>query len=165
MEHLQRITAWNAMHGDDASIVGRIHPTVEGGHLSFAYHLPEQQQAIPVTAAELASGGARPVVYVQDSPALSHLDFALGVESTLRDLSGGNLARVVRLPRGDIAGFRPATIYAPANVGVKRATPSSALRPVRFHLVSGSDDDDDDKEAQNRAVYLVFAASGSDGES
>lgn len=164
LRQLRRITEWNALHVEDASIAGRIHPTADGGHLGFEYHLPGQQRTLPVTAAELTTGGARPVVYVQDSPALSNLDFTLGVENTLRDLSSGNLARVVRLPRGDVARFRPATIYAPAEVGVERARPTSAPRQVRLNLGSGSDDEDDD-ETQQRPVYFVIASPGTNGES
>ena len=55
----------------------------------------------------------RVVVYRQDTPALNNLDWNVSIEHTLQQVIEGRLGKVVQLPRGDIAHFRPSAIYNP----------------------------------------------------
>jgi hypothetical protein len=110
----QHVETWRALHSATEwkalGTRGRPGLAVEGDHLTLEYHLAgnvPKGQNVPVDQA-IRSGAP---VYVQDSPQLRNLDWSVNVHRTMRQAVDGDLATVVRLPRTDVAHFRPAKIY------------------------------------------------------
>jgi hypothetical protein len=126
-------------------------------------------------------GGLRAYVYVEDEPSLNNLDWSFSPQRTLEEaVSGRFQSRVIRLPRGDVARFRPTVIYDSAEGRTFRAVDTAGkggglLQPryfignrnpgrfggggggggrflPRFYVpVAPCFDDDDDKDDRRRA--------------
>jgi hypothetical protein len=102
------------------------------------------------------------VVYRQDMPGLNNLDWNISTEQALRQVIEGRLGKIVRLPRGDIAHFRPSAIYNP-DTG---ATFHQVNTHTHFHVSTTSysscnpDSDSCSNQAANdnsaEQVYIVM---------
>ena len=62
------------------------------------------------------------LVYVQDSPGLNNLDWSNSIDQSLQTVVNGNLGTVVKLPRGDIAHFRPDHVFNGEGILFKNVT-------------------------------------------
>ena len=106
----------------------RLFPDETGAHWDFHYQLDHLSSAEAVRSSELGGvveGGAP--IYVMDAPGLNKYDWnPSALEATLQAVVSGNPDALRRLPRGDIAGYNPAVVYAP-----KRSTPQSDPPPLQ----------------------------------
>jgi hypothetical protein len=139
-----------------------VRPLADGGNFGWALHLgktPDLSKPAIVDAAKLRSG--RAVVYRQDSPGLNNLDWTISPERTLQQITEGRLGKVVRLPRGDVAHFRPSAIYLPEQLVLRKVYPrveAPALGQGYRACNSASDlCSDNSSDAQGTDVYLVTA--------
>jgi hypothetical protein len=130
----QQAETWDTLRAADEWTAlrrsGRPAVAIDGDQLALEYHLAGdgvRAQAVPVQRA-IRSDAA---VYVQDSPQLRNLDWATDVSRTMRQAVDGDLAVVLRLPRTDVAHFRPAKIYAPEDVAVARRVRASSGSTAR----------------------------------
>lgn len=111
---LAEFADWSDLEARRAAPHGQVLAGSEDGAPILEYRLAAMPRGDPVPAADfsaLARGDAP--VYIQDSPGLNNLDWPAGLEPSLHQMVSGELGRVVRLPQGDIAHFRPALIYGP----------------------------------------------------
>jgi len=93
---------------------GEIKPLVEGNHLKLGYRFNEIPKTKPVQSTEISQiVSKKSPVYVQDSPGLNSLDWSNSLNPSLQQTISGRMGTVVKLPRGDIAHFKPAEIYVP----------------------------------------------------
>jgi hypothetical protein len=114
-----------------------------------------------VDLAKVRDGTA--VIYHQDVPGLNNLDWNVAIDRTLQQVIEGRLGKVVRLPRGDVAHFKPAAIYHPdPTVTFQKAGPH--LHPPRIPSSYSSCDPNNNtcssQTASNNSaeqVYLVMA--------
>ena len=142
-------TDWADLRARNMVPDGEIVPLVEGDKLALHYGLANSPKGQPVKLADAGRlARSKAPIYVQDSPGLNNLDWHASIEPSLQQVIRGDLGTVVRLPRGDIAHFRPDVVYSPGNVTRFRLVgkipvPPGIYRPYR----TGEDDDDDDKEA------------------
>jgi hypothetical protein len=104
-------------------------------------------------------------IYVEDTPSLNNLDWTKSPQAALDYVHSHDLGTVVRLPRAEIAHYRPKVITVSSESRRYRATSTMSdtnaiakASRISFQVWStsarGSDDDDDDEEA---FVYLVIA--------
>ena len=162
LETLRAATEWKSFRG-----AGRPSLSASGDDLSLEYHLAQSgAQGRPATVAQVLQ--SRGVIYIQDSPQLRNLDWSVDVARTMRQSVDGDLVVIVRLPRTDIAHFRPAKIYAPDDTAVlTRAQTSSdnavthaGQQAARSFQSSGCSDrmtllSRDECPEDRRAVFLV----------
>lgn len=81
-----------------------------GDDIAVQYGVSEPLVGAQLTPAEL--GRMRALVYVQDEPGFNNIDWAFSPQQTLQEaISGRFQARVIKLPRGDVARLKPAVIY------------------------------------------------------
>jgi hypothetical protein len=52
------------------------------------------------------------LIYLEDAPGLGGQDWSVGIQKTINNLVVGELAEVIRLPRGGIGDFNPTRIYS-----------------------------------------------------
>lgn len=125
------------------------------------------------------------LIYVEDSPGLNNVDWSVGIKRALDNPVVGNLADVVKLPRGGIGGFKPTEVYSDGgNGGIIRRFNSIAKGPVDDSspwivakpflrstnttlFVPCSEDDENDKyededEDENCDIYVVIDKSRED---
>jgi hypothetical protein len=160
---LSSATEWKA-----SGTVGRPAVVVNGDHLTLEYHLGRSAgtgQHVPVDRAVRS----RAPIYVQDSPQLRNLDWSADVQRTMQQAVDGDLATIVRLPRTDVAHFRPAKIYGPGDATVLKKVDSPERVGARAistgsRAYSSSECRGDDKRVpstgppcpeERQAVYLV----------
>jgi hypothetical protein len=123
-QHAETLRALGSANEWKAIAGGRPTLVVDGDHLTLEYHLARDAVKGEQVAVDRAVRSGAPV-YVQDSPRLRNLDWSTDVERTMRQAVDGDLATVVRLPRTDVAHFRPAKIYAPDDTAVMTKVKSS----------------------------------------
>ena len=73
------------------------------------------------------------LIYRQDTPGLNNLDWSVSIDRTLQQIIEGRLGKIVELPRGDIAHFRPSAIYVPDH-GIAFHKVNSASSASHFHV-------------------------------
>jgi hypothetical protein len=143
--------------GDPGDLV---FPIVRGNAIESGIWLgkmPDSTKTTPVDPAKLRSGQA--VIYRQDSPGLNNLDWSMSPDRTLQQITDGRLARIVRLPRGDIAHSRPSIIFSDG-VALHKVHPlesqaTNAYRGCDSLIGLCRDQTSDDREKPE--VYLVIA--------
>jgi hypothetical protein len=89
-------------------------PDYRNGTFDFGLQfgeMPDMAATQSIDLAKVRSGQA--VIYRQDTPTLNNLDWNVSIDRTLQQVIEGRLGKVVRLPRGDVAHFRPSVIYTP----------------------------------------------------
>jgi hypothetical protein len=126
----------------------------------------------PLTAKE--AGAIDPTgayLFVEDKPGLSNLDWTPGMETqTLQQVLAKDLGEVVRLPRGEIAKFKPAFITDGGGPGPNGATrtfrsvrgskPDSLVRTST--IIPCVDSDDDDPAKRHNDDHSVLCAKRDD---
>jgi hypothetical protein len=83
-----------------------------GDDLTLRYTFPSLKDAAPIARGEVGQGKA--LVYIQDTPGLNNLDWQTSPGRSL-DAAIAAGFKVIKLPRGDVARFKPATLYDNAN--------------------------------------------------
>ena len=107
-------------------------------------------------------------IYHEDTPSLNNLDWSKAPQAALDYVHSHDLGTVIKLPRSDIAHYRPKTISVADQSRHYRAAgatsaPKSAARAMRtsFRAWSpsgvGGDEDDEDETREKDFVYLVTA--------
>ncbi|HEX8140679.1 MAG TPA: hypothetical protein VF544_24140 [Pyrinomonadaceae bacterium] len=82
----------------------------EGGDLSMRYEFPNLNGSVPMGAGE--PNQIKAYIYVQDTPGFNNIDWQLSPQRTLEAAISGKIeGRVFRLPRGDVARFKPSVIF------------------------------------------------------
>src|SRR5262249_49408875 len=114
LETVARYADWLQVEAGRPASNGQVLLDASDDALRLEYRFGQMPNGIPLgmTDLPLAARGRGPI-YVQNSPGLNNLDWSAPLESSLRQVITGDLGTVVRLPRGDIAQFKPAVIYAP----------------------------------------------------
>lgn len=89
----------------------------EGDDIALRYDVNGLSGSERFTQPELEQ--AKALIYVEDTPGLNNLDWQISPQRTLHAVLAGELnGQVVKLPRGDVARFRP-TVILDKNSGVK----------------------------------------------
>jgi hypothetical protein len=155
--HFAEFVDWRSVQAQGFVPEGRVALSVDKGALSLEYHLPGELVGEPVPLSALDEGGT---FYIQDTPGLNNLDWSPGAfQPSLNEAVSGDLGRVIRLPQGDVAHYRPGCIYDA--VGERFALVSQPTIPVPkgyiFHVGSVFDPCGDDGvcEEREQAVYIV----------
>jgi hypothetical protein len=130
----QDAETWQALRGATewkaSGIGGRPAVIVDGDHLTLEYHMAGAvSKAQPAGVDQAIRSGAS--VYVQDAPQLRNLDWSVDVQRTMQQAVDGDLAKIIRLPRTDLAYFRPAKIYGPDDTTVLRRVDSPSNAAAR----------------------------------
>ncbi|HVG33778.1 MAG TPA: hypothetical protein VM911_11875 [Pyrinomonadaceae bacterium] len=82
----------------------------EGDDLAVRYDLSNLDSGVPLAPGE--PNRIKAFIYVEDTPGLNNLDWQVSPQRTLEAaISGQFKARVIKLPRGDVASFKPSVIY------------------------------------------------------
>lgn len=131
----------------------------DGGDMAVHYRLDSLPDGPPVTPGDLESG--RALVYVQDSAGLNNLDWSVSVHDSLDQAVSGNLGRVIKLPRADIAKLKPTLIYAPESSTSFHSVSEAGARvgyrfPTYYYGPNFNDDDDEEKKDKAREEYVYF---------
>jgi hypothetical protein len=145
--------------------LGAVRPLMDGDEFRFELELATAPVGEPVSLAEVDRLGRRAaIVYRQDGAGLDALDWNGSVEQALHGVVTGRLGKVIRLPREDIAHFRPAAIWSPEHhvrfepVGHLTGlhVPTYSYRPCDPDTLDCDDDSSHGFPAQQE-VYLVMA--------
>lgn len=104
--------------------LGEFTPHARDGHFDFDITLKTLKQEA-VGAADVRRN---PLVYYEDSASLNRVDWAAPLDQTLGHMISGQMGRVIRLPAGGVANYRPAAIWSPDHL-VK----FKAARPLQHH--------------------------------
>jgi hypothetical protein len=132
---------------------------------AFGFDLKLNKPLAPLKDVDVAAlGNRKAVVYRQDSPGLNNVDWSAPTSTSLRQVVSGRLGRVVQLPRGDIASFRPSAIYMPdggtvlrkVNPSFEHGVSSSSSRVVCNPTI-GPCANDNPQQPDDSEVYLVLA--------
>ena len=157
MHRLAQLLEWRDLVAAKRVQAGEVSLLHQDGRLRLECRLPEpiHGQAVPP---EQALQGLEPI-YVQDAPGLNNLDWNAGIRGSLQQVVSANLGKVIRLPRGDIAHFNPAYIYAPQAAPAAPAAKFRCVRPTtltapRGYIRFATDEKDDEKKGR-RHVYIA----------
>lgn len=146
--------------------------TEAGTQFDFDFKL----RKVPADAVPPSQVPPDAIIYYQDTTSLNNVDWSPSMEQALSGIVDGRLGRVVRLPEGDVADYRPTAIWSPdQKVEFKPARPLTRPQATRMPRTgyrscdidpqTGSCKDDRSSTgmapapaANQRPVYLVVAS-------
>ena len=145
--------------GDEVLVVA------DPGGLALEARLANISEGSPVTTtAEFRNAQ----IYHQDTPSLNNLDWSKAPQAALDYVHSHDLGTVIKLPRSDIAHYRPRTISVTGESRHYRAAGASsnsksAARAMQTSFRAwnpsgtGSGEDDDEEKREKEFIYLVTA--------
>ncbi len=161
LHRLGQYADWRAQQAKRPQWAGKVLLMVKDGRFELSVELPKDAPLQRLTTAEVEGlAGRDPVLYVQDSPGLNNLDWSNSVQKSLNEVVSVRGGAVFRLPRGDIAHYNPAKIYAPevSPTALQRVGNQTVMRvPTRIVAYPGPSpiEDEDDQE-----IFLVVDGNG-----
>jgi hypothetical protein len=155
-----------AMHRADAA--GTLSARPRAGRFDFDMKLNHLSFEAIDNASRMRPG-VDAVIYYQDTVSLNRIDWSAPVHQALNEVISGRLGKVIRLPRGSAADYRPSSVWTPdMHTELKQARPQArreiARESVRGYQACPSDPQPDSCNSTGREenppdVYLVLASS------
>jgi hypothetical protein len=129
LTEFSRYLAWR--NNRNAQQTGYVRAVLHHERFRSEYHMNSSAHPERVTVDELSSLRPDDIIYIQDSPALSNLDWSAGNVKTLQPLVSGG--KVYRFSVEGLETFRPTKIYSADGTAVfQRPSASSAETSSRF---------------------------------
>jgi hypothetical protein len=149
---------WQSLQSNKLISGGELQLSFVGKKLDLHYVLDAKPSGQALKTVNLRSDVP---VYVQDSRALSNLDWQVSVNDSLNQVISGDLGEVIVLPRGEIAFYKPTSIFDPDGLTYGLVQHGDEVFPaqfLRFNLPSYTEpkcDLNDVNQQQDCVVFVI----------
>ena len=126
LRNMRSFYEWNGLRKQGALPPGDLQPRTGGSQVLLDFHAKELSKGQRVALDEIDTAAP---LYLQDHPSFRNLDWSVSSATTLKQAVDGGQAMIVKLPRADIAHFRPSAVYVPHDTAVSQKVKFNSIRP------------------------------------